>query len=128
VDIEHRLKLLVGHSVDDSVPGVTGVVDHGVHLAEGIHRGFDHVVGRGRRGQVSGEHGRFALDLIGGLLRDVPVEVVDQHLGSLADEQLRRRPADAPGRAGDDRALSVKQSQVRRLLVVGRRGFFQPNR
>ncbi len=36
VDVEHRLELLVGHPVDDAVPGVAGVVDDDVDRAEGL--------------------------------------------------------------------------------------------
>ena len=85
-------------------------------------RGLDQLVGGARLGQVAREDRGLAVDLLGRLLGDVAVEVVDQHLRALADEQLRRRPADAARRAGDDRALAVKQSQVCRLLeeCVGR--------
>ena len=38
VDVEHRLELLVGHLVDDAVPGVAGVVDEDVDLAELVDR------------------------------------------------------------------------------------------
>ena len=45
-------------------------------------------------GQVAGEDGGLAVDLAGGLLGDVAVEVVDQDLRSLGDEQLSGRAAD----------------------------------
>ena len=38
VDVEHRLELLVAHLVDHAVPGVAGVVDDDVDLAEGLVR------------------------------------------------------------------------------------------
>ena len=112
VDVEHRLELLVGHPVDDPVPGVAGVVDDDVDLAEGLDRLRDQLVRHAGLGQVAGEDRGLAVDLARRLLGDVAVDVVDQDLGALVDEQLRRRPADAARRAGDDRRLAVKQSHV----------------
>ena len=68
----------------------------------------DQLVGGAGLGQVAGEDGGLAVDLAGRLLGDVAVDVVDQHLGALAGEQLGRRPADPARRAGDDRRLAVK--------------------
>ena len=53
------------------------------------------LVRNARLGQVAREYGRLAVDLAGRLLGDVAVDVVDQHLGALADEELGRGPADA---------------------------------
>ena len=110
VDVEHRLELLVGHPVGDAVPGVAGVVDDDVDRAEGVDRGGDQLVGGAGLGQVAGVDGGFAVDLARGLLGDVGVEVVDQHLGALAGEQLRGGPADPAGRPGDDRRFPIKKS------------------
>ena len=63
VDVEHRLELLVGHPVDDAVPGVAGVVDEDVDLAEGLDRLRDELVGHAGLGQVAGEDRRLAVDL-----------------------------------------------------------------
>ena len=52
-----------------------------------------------------------------GLLGDVAVEVVDQDLRALLGQQLGRRAADAAGRAGDDRRLSVQYSHIRSFVV-----------
>ena len=48
-------------------------------------------------GQVAGVDGGLARDLVRGLLRGVTVEVVDDDLGAVLAEQLRRRAADAAG-------------------------------
>jgi hypothetical protein len=77
-------------------------------IPEGLVGAGDQLLRNAGLGQIAGEDSGLALDLPGRLLGHVPVDVVDQHLGALADEQLRRRPADAPGRAGDDRGLAVK--------------------
>jgi hypothetical protein len=113
VDVDHRLELLIGHPVDDAVPGVARVVDDRVHLAEGVDRGLHQLVAGAFLGQVAGEHRGLPVDLLRRFLCHVAVEIVDQHLGALGAEQLRRRPADASRGSGDDRALSVKQSQGR---------------
>ena len=112
VDLEHRLELLVAHLVDDAVPGVAGVVDDRVDRAERLDRGLDELVAGALGGQVAAEDGGLAVDLARGLLGDVAVDVVDQDLGALGDEQLRRRPADAARRARDDRRLAVEKSHV----------------
>ena len=117
VDVEHRLELLVAHPVDDAVPGVPGVVDDAVDRPEGFDRGRDELVGGAGLGQVAAEDGGLAVDLARRLLGDIAVDVVDQDLGALADEQLRRRPADAAGRARDDRRLAVEKSHSLALLV-----------
>jgi hypothetical protein len=123
VDVEHRLELLVAHPVDDAVPGVARVVDEDVHGAERVRRGRHQLVRHALLGEVTREDRRLAVDLGGRLLGDVAVEVVDQHLGALAHEQLRRRAANPARRAGHDRALSVKQSHrvssPRRCLSAG---------
>ena len=112
VDLEHRLELLVAHLVDDSVPGVAGVVDDRVDRAERLDRGLDELVAGSLGGQVAAEDGGLAVDLARGLLGDVAVDVVDQDLGALGDEQLSRRPADPARRARDDRRLAVEKSHV----------------
>ena len=66
----------------------------------------DELVGGAGLGQIAGEDGRLAVDLAGGLLGDVAVEVVDQDLGALFGEQLRGGAADPACRAGDDRRLA----------------------
>ncbi len=86
MDVQHRLELLVGHSVSDAVPGVAGVVDDDVDGSEGIDPGGDELIGGALLGQVTGVDGGLTVNLACGLLRDVGVEVVDQHLGALACE------------------------------------------
>ena len=90
VDVEHRLEVLVGHLVNGSVDRVAGVVDDDVDLAERVDRLPHELVGRARLGQIAGKHRGLALDLAGGLLGDVAVEVVDQNLSALRDQQLPR--------------------------------------
>ena len=107
MDVEHRLELLVGHPVDDAVPGVAGVVDDDVDRAEGLDPGGDQLVGGVGLGQVAGVDGGLAVDLARCLLGDVGVEVVDQNLRALRREQLCSRPADSPGGPGDDRRFSI---------------------
>jgi len=94
--------------LDDAVPGIAGIVDHDVDRPKGIHRRLDQLVRGALLGEVAGVNGGLGVDLARGLLGDVGVEVVDQHLRPLAREQLRGGAADAPSRAGDDRALAVK--------------------
>ena len=112
MDVEHRLELLVGHLVDRAVPGVAGVVDDDVDLAELVDGLLDELVGDAVLGQVAGEDGGLAGDLGRGLLGDVAVEVVDQDLGALLGEQLCGGAADAAGRAGDDGGLSIEDSHL----------------
>jgi len=66
------------------------------------------LIGHAGLRQITPEHERLAGDLGGGLLGDVAVEIVDQHLRPLAHEPFRGGAADAASRAGDDRALAVK--------------------
>ena len=80
-------------------------------------RGGDQLVGGAGLGQVAGVDGGLAVDLARRLLGDVGVEVVDQHLGALADEQLGGRPADPSRRAGDDRRFPVKKSHQSALSL-----------
>src|SRR5205807_1879053 len=118
VDVEHRLEVLVGHLVDRRVERIAGVVDDDVDLAEGVDRLGHELVGRARLGQVAGEHRRLTADLGARLLGDVSVEVVDEDLRAVLHEQLRRRPADAARRAGDDRRLAVEYSHSVALLLL----------
>jgi hypothetical protein len=94
--------------VDDAVPGVAGVVDHDLDLAEGLVRLRDQLLGNAGLGQIAGEDRRLAVELARRLFGDLAVDVVDQHLRALAEEELRRRPPDSARRAGDDRGLAVK--------------------
>jgi hypothetical protein len=110
VDVEHRLELLVAHLVDRAVPRVARVVDHDVELAELVDRLLDQLVADAFLGQVAAEDRGLALDLAGGLLGDVAVQVVDQDARAVLGQQLGRRPADAARRSGDDRRLAVKYS------------------
>ena len=96
------------HLVGGAVPGVAGVVDEDVDLAEGVDRLLDDLVAGARLGQVAGHGDRLALDLAGGLLGDVAVDVVDRHLRALGREQLGGRAPDAPRGAGDDRGLAIE--------------------
>src|SRR5205823_12291060 len=106
------------HLVDRRVERIAGVVDDDVDLAEGVDRLGDELVGRARLGQVAGEHRRLTVDLGARLLGDVSVEVVDEDLRAVLHEQLRRRPADAARRAGDDRRLAVEYSHSVALLLL----------
>src|SRR5439155_27327557 len=63
-------------------------------------------------GEVPREDRGLALDLARRLLCDVAVDVVDQHLRTLAHEQLRGGAADPACGAGDDRGLAVEKSHV----------------
>ena len=117
VDVEHRLELLVGHPVGDAVPGVAGVVDADVDRAERVDGGGDELVGGAGLGQVTRVDSGLAVDLARRLLGDVGVEVVDQHLGALAYEQLGRRPADPSRRAGDDRRFPIEKSHQSALSL-----------
>ncbi len=110
VDGEHLLPPVVAHLVDRRVERVARVVDDDVDLPEGVDRGLDELVRGAVGGEVAAVDGRVARDLARRLLRHVGVEVVDQDLGALAAEQLRRRAADAARRAGDDRHLVVEDS------------------
>ena len=112
MDVDHLLELLVGHLVDRRVDRVAGVVDQDVDLAPLVDDLLDELVADAGRRQVAAEHQRVAGDLRGRLLGDVRVEVVDEHLGALLGEQLRRRAADAAGRSGDDRHLAVEDSHM----------------
>ena len=123
VDVEHRLELLVGHLVGDAVPRVARVVDEDVDLAELVDRLLYELVRDARLRQVAREDGGLAVDLDRRLLGDVAVDVVDEDASALAHEELRRRAADAAGRAGDDRVLSVEKShaffQFLLMCVIG---------
>ena len=96
--------------MDRRIDRVAGVVDEDVDPAPFADDVGDELVGNAGLGQVAGEDERLAVDLGGGLLRDVGIEVVDQHLRALRREQLRGRPADPAGRAGDDRHLAIEDS------------------
>jgi len=110
VDVQHRLELLVGHLVGDTVPGVAGVVDDDVHRAEGFVGGGHELLCGFRLGHVTGEDSGLTLDLGCGLLGGIGVEVVDQHLGAVCCKKLCGGPTDSPGGPGDDRALAVQKS------------------
>jgi hypothetical protein len=60
VDVEHRLELVVGHLVSHAVPGVAGVVDDDVDLAELVDGLLDQLVGHALLGEVAAEHGSLA--------------------------------------------------------------------
>ena len=83
--------------MDGRVQRVAGVVDDDVDPAPGVDRGLHQLVGHARLGQVPAEDGRLALDLTGGLLRDVRVEVVDEDLRALLGEQLGRGAGESTG-------------------------------
>src|ERR1700754_2174202 len=46
------------------------------------------------------------------LLRQVGIEIVDNHLGAVLGQQLRRRAADAAGGPGHDRHFVLKNSHA----------------
>ena len=120
VDVEHLLKPVVAHLVDGRVQRVARVVDDDVDLAPGVEGRLDERLGRALRGQVSGVHRGLARDGVRRLLRGVTVEVVDDDLGAVLGQQLRRCLADAARAAGDDRHLVVEDSHAR--LLVGLSG------
>ena len=68
-------------------------------------------------GEIDTETAVHAGDLPRRLLGGVGVEVVDQHLGALAYEQLGRRPADPSRRAGDDRRFPIEKSHQSALSL-----------
>jgi hypothetical protein len=111
-DVEHGLELAVGHLVDDAVPGIAGVVDQDVELAEAVDRRLDELLGHPVRGQVAREQRGLTVDLRGRLLGALGVEVVDEHARAVLGQELRRRPADAARRPGDDRGLAVQNAHA----------------
>jgi len=118
VNVEHPLEPLVAHLVNRRVERVAGVVDEDVDLAPLVDHLLDELIGDAGPGQITLEYERLAGDLGGGLLGDVAVEIVDQHLRALLGEEFRGRAADAAGRAGHDRDLAVEDCHVSCLSFV----------
>ena len=116
VNVEDGVPLLVAHLLDDAVPGVAGVVDHDMAVAEGVDRGLDDAVAEVGLGDVAVAGHRLAahlLDLGDGLLGRRVVDVVDHHLGAVAHQAQRDLLADAASRAGDDRHLAIHLTHLR---------------
>ena len=119
MDVEDGVPLLVGHLLDDRVPGVAGIVHHDMAAAEGVDRGLDDAVAEVGLGDVAGAGHRLAaqlLDLGDGLLGRRVVDVVDHHPGAVAHQAQRDLLADAAARAGDDRHLAIHLTHVSSLL------------
>jgi hypothetical protein len=99
VDVEHGLELLVGHLLDDVVPGVSGVVDNDVDPAECGERGIDELLRKFRMRHTTGKRGSAAAGCANGglgLTGWSGIQIVDHH-GSAAGGQLfRDRPSDSP--------------------------------
>jgi hypothetical protein len=112
VDVEHPLVRVVGHLVDRRVDRVARVVDDDVDLAPGVERRLHERVGRALLGQIAAVDRGLPGDLRCRLLGEIGVEVIDDHLGAVLAQQLRRRPADAAGGTGDDRHLVVQNSHA----------------
>ena len=118
MDLEHRAELLVRHLVRDPVPRVAGVVHDDVELAELRDRFLHECLADAVLREVAAEDGRVALDLGGGLLGEVGVEVVHEDSCSVGAEQLCGRAADPARGAGDDRRLAVQDLHLLLALSV----------
>jgi hypothetical protein len=60
VDLEHGLELLVGHLVGHAVPGVAGIVDDDVELAELVDGLLDELVAHAGLREIAAEDGGLA--------------------------------------------------------------------
>ncbi len=112
VDVDDRVPLLLGHLPDDAVPGDAGVADQNVEAAERLEHPRHHGLGVGVARHVGLDRQTLATQLLDlghdrlGLV--VVASVVDRHVGALARQLERDRPADAEAAAGDDGALSFE--------------------
>ena len=108
--VHDRLELLVGHLLDDAVPGVAGVVDDDVETTEAVERRGHEAVAEVRRGDIARAHRRFATSRAN-LLSDFEcgrlVEIVHDDARAFARQLQRDRAADAAARAGDDRDFAL---------------------
>jgi hypothetical protein len=111
VDVEHGLPLLVGHLLDDGVPGVAGVVDDDVQPAEGRDGRVDKAGGEVGVGHAADEGNRGAAGSLDGLRRlrcRLGVEVVDDHVRALRGQLDRHGTTDAASGPGDEGDLPVE--------------------
>lgn len=111
MDGQHRLELLVRHSLNDVVPGIARVVYDDVERPESVHGSCDDTVAEIRRGHVAcADHGGAAIggDLGRSGVGDISVEIVDDQFRTLGRELPGNCLADALAGSGDDRHLSLE--------------------
>ena len=109
--VQDGVPLLVGHFLDDVVPGVAGIVHDDVEALVGLHRGCDEPVREIGGGDVADAGDSLAaqgLDLGDGLQGRRLVQVVDHDAGAFGGELQRNGPANAASGSGDQRDLAVK--------------------
>ena len=88
--------------------GDAGIVDEDVDLAERLQRGVAGLLDRGEVADVDLERGHRIADFLGGLFRQLLVEIPDRDLGAGLDEALGDGAAKALRAAGHDRGPAVE--------------------
>ena len=87
MNVQHGLKLLVGHLLNDVVPDVAGVVDDDVEGAEGGDGGIHQLLRKVGRGEIAGQPARALASLRGSFLErasSISVSITDApHAASL---------------------------------------------
>ena len=86
---QHGLPLLVGHFLNDVVPGVPGIVDNDVQAAELVNGGGHKAIGKSSLGDIAHTgHGLAAggHDVFHRLRCRRGIQVVDDHTGPLAGQ------------------------------------------
>ena len=104
IDVDHSVKLLVGHLVELSVLGDPGVVDQNIDPPELLGDGLDHFGHLLLVGDVDdkGTHGAEGRQVLSSLSDLFGADIADCDFSALFQEQLGGCKADAGGGTGDD--------------------------
>ncbi|MNN67324.1 hypothetical protein D3C81_1829500 [compost metagenome] len=103
--VDNGVPLLVGHFLDDVIPGESGVVDDNVDATERVQCRFNATLAEIRRCDVTDAGSRFPphrLNLRNDFVSRLLVQVIDDDPGSLTGELQRHTTSDATAGTGDN--------------------------
>src|SRR5581483_11840742 len=105
VNIHHGVPLLIGHFMNDAIPGVAGVIDNNVDGAKVFERRVDQLRWKRRAGDIARDNNRFTTRSANGggsLLRGVGIEIADNDRGPFRSEQAGGGRTNTAPRTGDN--------------------------
>src|SRR5215469_4130642 len=113
MDIKHRVPLLIGHILNDCVPGISGIVDNNIDTTKGIKRCLDELSWKGRIGYIASDDNCFTssgADSSSSHLRWSLVKVTYHNRCAFTPEHVSCCCANSPTRAGQNSYFAFNQS------------------